>query len=192
MSIGKIFKEFGYSGKLLERDYLGEPKIPPGSEAEKLLLSGQKMNNGTYRLPLNKAIALARMIQDPLHPMRPLAQEIFKRIVKKLKLPDDQTQLRFYSAVNTPLDFYWGTDAFFELDVEGEIVRAMIDVTQNPHKEDADDNEKVDYVLHRLPDERMDPYLYGEALQETVSDITKILVHKRDAVIKLKSQPQVN
>ena len=75
---------------------------------------------------------------NPSDPSNKIANNLHCSVAEKLEL-DDYNELKFYSALNSPLDYYYGIDAFLELD--GDVY--TLDLSINSHKEEA----KADMVV---------------------------------------------
>lgn len=118
--------QFGYTGRLFEEEVLGVLKVSWSRE--------------DY-VPFNKALALARTHQNwnPSDPSSRPANDLHSEVALALELEDWQ-ELRLYSSVNSPLDYFHGVDGFFEF--RGQVV--TIDVTTNSRKVTA----KADFVIH--------------------------------------------
>lgn len=154
MSRGEFLRQnpdAGYSGTLAERDMFGDPwEIRSSDTPEKRALarrfceefrSAARAHNGY--LPFLKALNFVRerQIDNPETPFRPFAAELLCQIEDiliseyghKEVAPKD---LRFYSAVGTPLDIFHGIDAWVEiLDRRTrEYLYVTLDVTQNLQK----------------------------------------------------------
>jgi hypothetical protein len=96
--------------------------------------------DGAY-LPFGKSLELVKAHQpcDPSDPEAGFANDLHASVALALGL-EDWSELKLFTAVGSPLDFFHGVDAFFEL--RGKIV--TIDVTINPNKCVA----KADMVLN--------------------------------------------
>ena len=120
----------GYTGKIAESEVLGETAKP---EQEK------EMDLESY-VTYGQAVDLVQDFQpfqdstDPYEKRFP--QDVHATLADFLGL-EDFSQLRYYTAIGSPLDHFHGVDAFFELDLgNGESVRVTLDMTQNPNKQD--------------------------------------------------------
>jgi len=176
------FENFGLTGKLLESDYFG-PSVRISAESIKFLKDfGRPAQRGGVYLPREKSIEYVRKFyaQDPHNPQKPIAQELFRALLKKLSIKDAE-KLSFYSAIDTPLDFFHGTDGFFELDN----VRLALDLTANLNK-DEDENFNVDFVLYPFSDKTKDEYSYSQEMEEVSSFLAKMFREK------IKKQSQKN
>ncbi len=89
--------------------------------------------------------------KDPSDPTPEFANDLHATVAENLEL-EDYSDLGFYTAVGTHLDYYFGTDAFFKLKIgDGQEIYVSLDLTSNEHKYDA----KADVIIH-VPD-----YLIG-------------------------------
>src|SRR3989344_3849196 len=118
--------QFGYTGRLFEEEVLGVLKI--------------SWRRDVY-VPFNEALSLARVHQNwnPSDPSSRPANDLHSEVALALELEDWQ-ELRLYSSVNSPLDYFHGVDGFFEF--QGQVI--TIDVTTNSRKVTA----KADFVIH--------------------------------------------
>lgn len=111
-------------------------------------------------LPYDKSIELTKRIQNitekhgPVNPEKMIVRDIKDFLEEFLKKKSED--VRFYSALKTPLDIMHGVDAFFEIDVEkteGEeeekkSVIVTLDITMR--EKEGDKNQKAN-VLIRMP-----------------------------------------
>ena len=161
------FENFGLTGKLLESDYFG-PSVRISAESIKFLKDfGRPAQRGGVYLPREKSIEYVRKFyaQDPHNPQKPIAQELFRALLKKLSIKDAE-KLSFYSAIDTPLDFFHGTDGFFELDN----VRLALDLTANLNK-DEDENFNVDFVFSNISFVIMYPCFILSSLRSKIAQM---------------------
>ncbi|HRY62326.1 MAG TPA: hypothetical protein P5056_00970 [Candidatus Paceibacterota bacterium] len=111
-------------------------------------------------LPYDKSIDLVKRIQNVTEKHNPANPE--KMIVRDIKdfleefLKKKSENVRFYSALKTPLDIMHGVDAFFEIDLEKEEgkeqqkpVVVTMDITMRAKEGDKDQKANV---LIRMPD----------------------------------------
>ena len=86
--------------------------------------------DGNY-VPFNRSMMVVKAHQpwDPSDPEPRFASDLHASVALALNL-DDWSELRFYTAVGSPLDFFHGIDCFFEF--RGLIV--TIDLTVDPKK----------------------------------------------------------
>ena len=159
----------GYTGKIAESEVLGET-TPEEKEREKEF-------NGEY-ISFKQAVELVKdngrqPFEDPTNPEeKPFPHDLHATLVEMLSF-DNYEQLRFYTAVGSYLDKKHGVDAFVELDLGGgDLVRATLDMTQNPNKQDY----KAD-VVFQWPNEGLDRKDPSDrvAWQDKVSEVSKEL-----------------
>lgn len=117
----------GLTGRLFEWSVLGNPLATP--------------ENLRGYMPYNRAMTLAKnlAVWDPTDPAPRQANNLHFYVCEALGV-EDYSQVRFYSALGTPLDFYHGVDCWVEFG--GRVV--TIDLTANIHK----DHHKADVVVH--------------------------------------------
>jgi len=132
-------KESPYTGVLLEGEYFGETKIDPQHPLYK------EFEAKNY-LKFKDALKLAKdsQIQDSLNPKALFAKDLLIEVADKLIdaglfKEDEREKIKFYSALNTPLDFLHGVDAF--LDIDG--VTITLDATKNTQKGE----HKADFII---------------------------------------------
>lgn len=115
----------GYTGRLFEEEVLGTLHIVWSRERY---------------VPFVEALRLAKVNQswDPSDPSLRVANDLHAEVALALGL-DDWRELRLFSAVNSPLDFFHGVDGWFEF--RGRVV--TMDVTVNRRKLSA----KADLVI---------------------------------------------
>ncbi len=117
------------------------PTCPTGTEVEEEVIGHALVRwNGQY-VPFTRALQVIKTHQpwDPSNPEPKFASELRKAVAKELRLSDSR-ELKFYTAVGSPLDYFHGIDCFFCF--EGKIV--TIDLTINPTKQVA----KADLVVN--------------------------------------------
>ncbi|MFZ2523396.1 MAG: hypothetical protein WAW92_03355 [Minisyncoccia bacterium] len=117
----------GYTGKISETELFGNLKFEKGKEQFEYI-------------PRRAAFDAVREMQpfDPSDPGPDFANAVHALIFEKLEI--DADELKYYTAVGSPLDVYHGIDAWFEY--KGKIV--TIDSTLRPDK----DEHKADIVFH--------------------------------------------
>lgn len=137
-----------WSGRLSESDLFGDFKTTPaGVSAFKAEVSERGY------ITRARAIELIRKHtqEDPTNPTRPFAKELRLAVAEELGLESDTDldNLRFYSALGTPLDVFHGVDGWIEFRPEGGSPRVVtIDVTLDPAKLE----HKADVIVHEVPD----------------------------------------
>lgn len=125
-------------------------------------------------IPFEKALSVVKFCQpwaDPSEPEPRFANDLHASVAEEL-CPDDYSKLAFFTAVGSHLDRFHGVDAFFEYKTEVGIVRATLDITTNPRKEDG---YKADIVF-LVPADGLDPKLDKEKYGEKVREVTAMVV----------------
>src|SRR4051812_45780948 len=117
--------EGGYTGRMFEGEIL--PR-----------LSDEWRRQGYFNEEKSYKWVKEHQIWDPSDPTNKTANDLHYKVAEKLGL-DNVGELKFYSALNSPLDYHYGIDAFFEVGND----RCTIDLSINPHKEIA----KADMVI---------------------------------------------
>lgn len=163
----------GYTGKIAESEVLGET-TPEQKEKESEF-------NGEY-INFQQAVDLVKDVErqpfkDPTNPHeKPFPHDLHATIVEMLSL-DNYEQVRFYTAVGSYLDKKHGIDAFVELILDnGNLVRATLDMTQNPNKQDY----KADVVFQWPNDgiDRKDPsdrITWQDKVNEVAKELSEVL-----------------
>ncbi len=116
----------GYTGRLLE----GELLMP---------LLGTWKGEGYFTEERSYDWVKKNQPWNPSDPSNKMANDLHYLVGEKLGL-EDFNDLKLYSALGSPLDLYFGVDAFFEY---GD-AKITLDITANPHKTE----HKADYIIH--------------------------------------------
>ena len=148
----------GYTGRLLEEESFGRP----------LLSEDEKKRYMKYKEAMN--LVKDKQAFEPGDPDPRFANDLHASIAEKLKL-DDYGKLKFFSSVDSPLDYYHGVDAFFEVEgKDGKKRIVTIDISGNSKK----DKGKAD-VLINMPMDGLDPKEdrddYIKKIKEATSEI---------------------
>lgn len=119
-----------YTGGMLEEEMLGKTE----SKLEKY-----KLDLKEY-ITYNDAIEIVKRIQpkdsDPTDPDPYFARDLHATLAENLEL-EDYSDLEYYTAVKSRLDFLHGVDAFFEWKLpDGRILRVTLDITKNREKKE--------------------------------------------------------
>ena len=138
-------KNTGYTGKLFEGEVLGECKVA---------WDGYMSYKGSMEL------VRENQPWDPSDPESRVANDLHASVAITAGIEDFE-ELKLFTALGTPLDYFHGVDAWFEF--RGSVL--TVDVTTNRHK----DEYKADMVIH-LDD------LDEENLSETAARIAALLV----------------
>jgi len=166
-----------YSGRMFERDFIGGVNVDqPEYQAARRAV----VDSSGYA-PYERAARLAKQFPpyDPTNPTRPFAQDIRLELIDLLGLSSKQyDRVKFYTAVNTPLDHKHGVDAFIEVeDPKTKTVRRVtFDLSLNRRKE-----AKADILVRDLPaPDDPDPGEANRYLEEIASyakEVARILEH---------------
>jgi hypothetical protein len=157
-------------GKLVESELLGETK-------KEMVIFNQLHETETY-MKYNEAFNFAKKHQrgDPFNPKRFFPKSIRDALKNEEALSiEDESQLGFYTALNSPLDRYHGVDAFIEYRNGEKTVVVTIDVTMNSSK----DRYKADVIL-AIPSGGLDPSdeNYGDYISHYVRQIQEKILTK--------------
>jgi len=111
-----------------------------GQEVEEAVL-GHALVKGKHYLPFRKSmrVVMAHQPWDPSDPGTRFTNDLHASVALALGL-EEWSELKFFTAIGSQLDWFHGVDCFFSL--RGEIV--TIDVTIDPRKLTA----KADVVLN--------------------------------------------
>lgn len=163
------------TGRLYEAKFLGEFGITDEFvEAERKL---ERDERGRYRDPEALYSLLKKHYrQDPTEPAPGYARDLRLEIVDALGLEaDEESRLKVYSTLKTPIDYKFGVDGFVELEdpETGKTVRVTLDVTMNRRKmeEARTEGSKADVVIGPLPDAVQEEDDYLKALAGYAKDI---------------------
>ncbi|MCX6745956.1 MAG: hypothetical protein NTX00_02945 [Candidatus Parcubacteria bacterium] len=187
----KKFWEFEKGGKALEIDILGKeeggkwvylargenPKVKePFEQAIKKVIANWPETIAVFRR--GKKIEKDLRIE----PEKPAFRDIYDQVSVNL-LGEENSQdpeilkqrLLFFNTLQTPLDFYYGTDAFFlYTDDKGKKNICTIDVTKNPAKEEG---YRADVIINEPPERVADPKSYQKWLRSYAEEISTKLKH---------------
>jgi len=153
----------GVSGRMYEAETLGS-----GVAATKWFARARELGADEQGfLPYEKAVELAREFQpsDPTNPAMDFPNDLRLAIIERLEErgllePNNEDNVKFYSAVGMPLDIFHGVDAFVEVvGNNGDIYRVTLDETTNPKK--LAEGYKANLVFAPPPDavQNQDAYL---------------------------------
>lgn len=120
------------------------------------------------------ALNLIRDMQpfDPTDPEPDFANAVHYYIFEKMGI--DAEQLRFYTAVGSPLDKFHGVDGWFETGDGNNMKMVTIDVTLNPNKSDG---YKAD-IIFLVPNGGLDRKVDKEQFIQYSEDLANQVVTK--------------
>lgn len=168
-------KSEAYTGRLLERELLDEVK-----EKHVEYLAFNEMINwvkGHQPIPDN-----SRQNSDGYF-ARDLNSAI-RRIASRENNSDMFSNLKFYTAVSSPLDPQ-GVDGFFEIEPKEGLLRVCIDLTQNEQKEKPWGNtDLVIYIMERflLRITQEQEQHYNKMVEHHAKDIIQAFKNKKKGV----------
>lgn len=156
--MARIFGQGGYTGHLMESETLGE-------------LSHLEREN--FYVPFRRAMAWVEEHQpfDPTDPGPRFANDVHALVAEKLGI-EDLNEVKFFTAVGSPLDHFHGIDGFFRIKTRGKEFVVTLDVTINPAK---GKEYKADILIFIPPqglDPREDRAAYLEKIGEVAEEIT--------------------
>jgi hypothetical protein len=174
-------------GKIVERQMLGETKKKnlhlenyPEKKRNELMAA---LNENAY-LPYQKSMDLVKKMQHSETPgalPTLFAKDLYVAVARKLKIKE-LAELRYFTAVNSPLDKYHGVDAFFEyLDKENnKLIQATLDITTNPEK---GEDYKADVIM-LVPgdgiDSKVDKKEYLEYINKFAPEIAQVILERKE------------
>lgn len=87
-------------------------------------------------IPYRKVMSMLKDMQpfDPSEPEPDFAYTVHSIVYDSLGI--DASDLKFYTAVKSPFDFFHGVDGWFEINKDGKKTLVTVDVTLNFNKED--------------------------------------------------------
>lgn len=173
-------REF-YSGRMHERDILGEPKWSPKFIARHRALVNKYKERARVPgyAPFKPVVKLIRELtpDDPTNPEKEFPTDVRLELIEKFGLSgQDSDRLRYYSALKTAVDTHHGTDGWFEYeDPRGRIAIARIDASIREEKvRYAGEREAI--VVDSLPNTDEDAYI--PAMEEYANEIYELLSYK--------------
>ncbi|MFH0814932.1 MAG: hypothetical protein V1902_02540 [Candidatus Falkowbacteria bacterium] len=154
---GRYQEAADLTGRLLEEEYFGVCTVKKNKTAAielfRQLSGGKSFDEANGHLPFERAVTFAKNFQpgdDPTCPSTKVARDLLDFVAEEIGVDpegDDALELKFYTAVGSPLDKYHKTDAFVEY--KGQ--RVLLDVTRNPNKQ-FDDSSDNRIIMQELPD----------------------------------------
>jgi hypothetical protein len=128
------------TGKDFEADLFGKPNLYHPNYGDFLRSHAEVDERGVY-FTYDNAVEIVKNFQDlnnPLNPGRPFAKELRLELAERLFGPErmkDWDRVKFYTAIDTPLDRIHSVDAFFEIETDdGKIIRITLDASKNREK----------------------------------------------------------
>jgi hypothetical protein len=153
------------SGKSHEADAFGRPQLNEELYKRTLATLVEKYKPQAKKpgwIPFADARDLLIKSTLPLKPKRPFVNELRVQVAQKLNV--DNNQIRIFSALDTPLDHFHGTDAIVRyLEMDGTPVDVKVDITQNESKDAA----KADVIISAV---EVDPESNKQAFEKGVAD----------------------
>lgn len=112
---------------------------------------------------------------DPTEPQKEIARDLRLEVIDVLELSEDESErLKFYTAVDTPLDEYHGVDAWIEYETpEGERVIVTLDITLNPEK--LANGGKADVLIGHISSPQLNESEYLDEINEYAQKIVHVI-----------------
>jgi hypothetical protein len=108
-------------GKIIEGEMFGKSK-------------GFKGKEDMY-LPYDDSVFIVKKCQPSPESIKPFAQALRNKLLEKFNMAHDDEKIKFFTAVDSPLDLFHGVDGFIELKVGlTTYLRVTYDITANPQK----------------------------------------------------------
>ncbi|MDD4995250.1 MAG: hypothetical protein PHW53_02185 [Patescibacteria group bacterium] len=178
-----------YTGRQYEADYFGAIDLNDEKLHEEIAKRKQPSKNPKfeYFMTFRDALEVAKKFQpidksdperhrvDPANPRAPLLRDLKESLIDLMNLGEkDADKLKLYTAVNSPLDWLHGTDAF--VDYDGRII--TLDLTLKPSAE----GKKADVVITGelpAPDDPAEEDKYLERVGQIAFEIKSVMDLKR-------------
>jgi len=182
-----------YTGKIYEAEYFGEIDKNDPKILEEIKAHAKPSKNPRYEYWMNyrDSLNLAKKFQpidksepgrkrvDPANPNAPLLRDIKEALIDQWNLSDEEADnLKLYTAVGSPLDFFHKVDAFVEY--RGDII--TLDLTLR--SEDDAGGKRADVIISgELPssDDPATENAYIKRVDEISADIAEEYRRKRPA-----------
>ena len=156
-------ENLGYvTGKIIERELLGEVK------KEKY----EKYMESSY-LPREIAMKVTKECQPAR--MKDFAASLLAAIKEKLSL--EKEDIKFFTSVESHLDYHHGIDAFFEIKVGDKEEVITFDITKNPNK-DVKEAEVIGLVPADGLDKEVDEFEFNEQVDIISNQIIRAFESK--------------
>lgn len=175
--------DFGYSGSQIEEELLGEVARPIRLEfkdwragREKFRMSRTEM----YRLVKNNqpegsspTAPDTSFAYDTQSMLVELLQRELSNIFDKIDYVDLLDRIQFFTAVNSPMDYALGIDAFFEIYLDDDF---YIEITLDASGRDKEDY-KADILIH-YPEKGIDPQEDKAQWQEFITQQSQAIIEE--------------
>lgn len=172
------------SGKLYEHKVLGSFYSPRERDyIEQLKKEKQRLDATGERLRKDVLIDLIREYagDDPEDPRQPTAKDLRIEVLDFLESQQEdanetQNTLRYYTAVGTPLDEFFGIDAWLEYETPEGTVMVTIDITLDPEK--LQHGYKADVIVGQIVDPKLDEDAYLDEIEMYAKRLGSILAER--------------
>jgi len=159
------FEQGGYTGGLMESEVLGE--LP-------------KFEKGDIYVPFKPMMEWVEKHQfgDPTDPEPRFANDLHATVAEKLGI-EDLRNIKFFTAIGSPLDHFHGIDAFFKIQLNEKQIIVTLDVTMNPNK---GENYKADVVFY-ISAKGLDPRDDKKEYMEKINEVADLIVDKARSMV---------
>lgn len=151
----------GYTGKMNERDFIGEVDVR--NPAYLAAVASAQRPDGY--VPFRAALRLAKQHQpwDPTQPEKEFSRDLRLEIIDRLDLDvEAYDRVKCYTAVGTPFDVLHGIDGFIE--IEDPATRTVRRITFDLSLRDKG-GQKADLLIPELPDPQGEEAAYLSAVK---------------------------
>lgn len=165
-----------YLGRELEQDVFGKAKWSREFQAA---LRANAKENGYMTMRDAMDIIRRHYPEDPTNPAKDFARELRIAIIEALNLSDEEADnLKFYNAINTPLDIFHGTDAWIEYADPQTHRRSQVtlDATLNTGK--IAEGHKADVIITEVESVEENEEKYLSDIEKYAQEIAGILAHR--------------
>jgi hypothetical protein len=170
-------------GRIYESRVLGVFAPKDVGAYKKAIEDEKKRLEGGGRLRREDVIRLIRENygDDPTNPRKQSAKDLRLAVADAMDLSEEELDgLQFFTAVDSPLDEYFGVDAWMEVEMPtGERVMVTLDATLN--KEKIATGHKADVLIGEMAQAENDEDLYLEQIDDYAQQIARLLQERIDA-----------
>jgi len=163
------FKHSESTGGLVEQELLGK-SLYENKERENFSEYGYTTRDHSFR------VLKDMQSFDPTDPQPDFANTVHYYVFNGLGL--EAENVRFFTAVKSPLDRFHGVDAWFEIDDDTTTTVITIDVTMNPNKETGHKADIIFLVPSGGLDRKVDKGQFLEYSQKLANEVIEFF-HKQ-------------
>jgi len=157
----------GVTGKIVERELFGESQFHKFERSPEIPTHWGRLNF-VERLRLLKRLQPFK----PESPAPDFAKTVHSLVAHRLGIKPEY--LRFFTAIESPVDWHNKIDGWFEVLKAGQYLRVTIDLTKNPEKGIAHDGADIDFLV---PHDGLDQQVNREEFLEYSSQLADNVVN---------------